>query len=76
MTNSESARIVNCTQLQCCCVEPNGDICKSIFVLPDMHNVVLKLQNFYYREMVFRFCCVNSTFDWMLSHLRDNLTRV
>jgi hypothetical protein len=25
--------------------------------------------------MVFRFCCVNSTFDWMLSHLRDNLTR-
>jgi hypothetical protein len=25
--------------------------------------------------MVFRFCCVNSTFDWMLTHLRDNLTR-
>jgi hypothetical protein len=26
--------------------------------------------------VVFRFCYVNSTFDWMLSHLRDNLTRV
>jgi hypothetical protein len=26
--------------------------------------------------MVFRFCYVNSTFDWMLSHLRVNPIRV
>jgi len=71
MTNSESIRIVDCSQLQRRRIEPKGNICKSIFVLPDMHDLVLKFQNFNYREMVLRFCYVNPTFDWMLSHLRD-----